>query len=444
MKRRAWKIVLGVVGAMVLFIALLVGDAYRRAGLSLDHHRAELDKQIAQFRARDHRRPSVYADSTDGNAWDHYASALKALGALPDDIANLVPEIQGITDDGEEPSPDDHAMHTLFKGHASIFAAFEAGARCRSVDLPFKSVDTVYDSLVFQESMRAGKFLAGFIRHAHRMGRPAEVLTHGVTALAFVQDYGRCGFLMGSLVQFTMDHQLAWAFRDVFADHSFSAADLESFAAALDRLEQSRPDFTEALVFESAFARSALLNLEWKDFASGWTGLNSVPKPPRPPWRCLFSQRITRAQALSLIPDLQPDLPRLRSLASWQRMAATAPRKLQPPYSENPLVERVVPYLGRSFESDAVSQMMKTLLRVGVAVAWFEARQGRLPGKLEDLVPQYLSQVPVCPLNGQPLRYKDGKIWSLGKNGVDDGGTPGQDDAFDAEDGDVVWTVKRR
>ena len=66
-----------------------------------------------------------------------------------------------------------------------------------------------------------------------------------------------------------------------------------------------------------------------------------------------------------------------------------------------------------------------------------------VPEKLEDLVPRYLPKIPVCPLTSKPLGYQNGRVWSAGRNGVDDGGVPGKDNDVDAQDGDVVWVIRR-
>ncbi len=61
-----------------------------------------------------------------------------------------------------------------------------------------------------------------------------------------------------------------------------------------------------------------------------------------------------------------------------------------------------------------------------VAVIRYQRQHGRLPETLNDLVGEFLEQVPLDPLDGQPLRYQrtdDGfVIYSVGVNQTDDGG----------------------
>lgn len=55
----------------------------------------------------------------------------------------------------------------------------------------------------------------------------------------------------------------------------------------------------------------------------------------------------------------------------------------------------------------------------------YRAAKGGYPKTLAELVPDYLSEIPIDPYDGQPLRYKpqDGGVfvWSVFQNGVDDG-----------------------
>ena len=66
------------------------------------------------------------------------------------------------------------------------------------------------------------------------------------------------------------------------------------------------------------------------------------------------------------------------------------------------------------------------LLTAELAVRCYQSEQGRLPSRLEQLVPKYLQQVPSDPFSGRPLIYHPhGANWLLycvGEDGVDDGG----------------------
>jgi hypothetical protein len=64
-----------------------------------------------------------------------------------------------------------------------------------------------------------------------------------------------------------------------------------------------------------------------------------------------------------------------------------------------------------------------------VAIKRYELRTGTLPPDLAALVPEYLSQLPHDWMSGNPLRYHtnpDGTftLYSVGTDGIDDGGDP--------------------
>ncbi len=91
------------------------------------------------------------------------------------------------------------------------------------------------------------------------------------------------------------------------------------------------------------------------------------------------------------------------------------------------------------------------LMRVAVALAWWKLDHGTdaagYPEALEDIVPRYLSAVPIDPFSGKPLIYErrgDGYlVASVGSNGVYDGGDDDRGAIFRGEwqtsPGKVPW-----
>jgi len=64
-----------------------------------------------------------------------------------------------------------------------------------------------------------------------------------------------------------------------------------------------------------------------------------------------------------------------------------------------------------------------------IALKRFQLKHGRFPKTLSELTPEFLSKVPLDPVDGRPLRYRldaDGRftLYSVGENGKDDGGDP--------------------
>ena len=89
----------------------------------------------------------------------------------------------------------------------------------------------------------------------------------------------------------------------------------------------------------------------------------------------------------------------------------------------------------------------QTHCRIAVAVIALERyrlRHKRFPASLNELVPDFVSEMPIDYMDGKPLRYRlDGDqfvLWSVGRNGKDDGGTPRSQPNFSWMLGpDDVW-----
>jgi hypothetical protein len=61
-----------------------------------------------------------------------------------------------------------------------------------------------------------------------------------------------------------------------------------------------------------------------------------------------------------------------------------------------------------------------------LAVERYRLAGGKVPERLEELVPQYLSEVPSDPFDGNPIRYRHADpgycLYSISDDGQDNGG----------------------
>lgn len=73
-------------------------------------------------------------------------------------------------------------------------------------------------------------------------------------------------------------------------------------------------------------------------------------------------------------------------------------------------------------------QINSNAVLTALAVIRYERKHGSLPESLDEIVGEYLKEVPLDLLDGKPLRYRRQNggfiIYSVGVNGVDDGGQP--------------------
>src|SRR5262249_28575811 len=75
------------------------------------------------------------------------------------------------------------------------------------------------------------------------------------------------------------------------------------------------------------------------------------------------------------------------------------------------------------------AEVAKQVVVTAIILKRYQLKNAKLPEKLSDLTPEFLESVPLDPIDGNPLRYHrndDGTflLYSVGENGVDDGGNP--------------------
>ncbi len=127
------------------------------------------------------------------------------------------------------------------------------------------------------------------------------------------------------------------------------------------------------------------------------------------------------------------------------RRGAQAGRDLEERIPRYYFVSRMIlPALGRTFVSAQGHMARCESARAGLACLRFKAKRGRLPEKLDELVPEFLKAVPPDPFDGKPLRYRADAagltVYAVGEDGKDDGG------AFDRKGAgppDVGFRIRR-
>ena len=95
-----------------------------------------------------------------------------------------------------------------------------------------------------------------------------------------------------------------------------------------------------------------------------------------------------------------------------------------------------------------VFETARNMTIAAIALKRYELQHHQFPASFDDLIPSFLKTIPLDYMNGQVLRYRknlDGtfSLYSVGENGVDDGGRPSSHKWWEfywfAHDFDLVW-----
>ena len=93
------------------------------------------------------------------------------------------------------------------------------------------------------------------------------------------------------------------------------------------------------------------------------------------------------------------------------------------------LISGAIFVLNPVFKRVMVAETTRQMAITAIALKRYQLKHGNYPPDLNALVPEFLSKIPLDPVDGQPLRYRqasDGMylLYSVGENGKDDGGNP--------------------
>ncbi len=136
-------------------------------------------------------------------------------------------------------------------------------------------------------------------------------------------------------------------------------------------------------------------------------------------WRdvyaCLFGT-LVRLDGI-LILEIQEDLVSLAAGDCTPETAAKLQEIREMKKSPGGIVQRLSPFpiLAQFLIPDAIPRVWRMyahcrVVRTGLAVELFSRKYGRLPQKLDELVPEFLPGVPVSPFSGKPLQIEVGTL----------------------------------
>ncbi len=214
----------------------------------------------------------------------------------------------------------------------------------------------------------------------------------------------------------------------VFTDEQLTKLDkaLAATAAALD--------LTQALITERCVMIESCRNPFLMAGPGGGSGLRMLPG----------MARMGIADTLDYMNDCieASKLPPKERLARFHEAA----KRVDEFSAMHVMIKLLAPALGRVAGLSTRSQAGVDLARTALAIERYRLATGKLPERLEELVPQYLNAVPIDPFDGQPIRYHRSdlgyRLYHIGEDGQDNSGK-GKDEVNRGDPYDWPFIVTR-
>jgi hypothetical protein len=121
--------------------------------------------------------------------------------------------------------------------------------------------------------------------------------------------------------------------------------------------------------------------------------------------------------------------------------------EMEAPYLSMVRFSYIVPqiFFNTSVTNHMIMQTNMVSAATAAAIEAYHVETGLLPENLEALAPEHMTQLPQDPFDGQSLRYQTNEtgytIYSVGWDGIDNGGEAVEYYWDDSEEGDQVFTV---
>ena len=351
---------------------------------------------------------------------------------------------------------EDKELEELLKANEPAFEEFRKGLvkeKCR-----FISGEITYDTPLphLKKARDMARLLMLEARLYERNGDLEKAITNSLDVIKLGRDLGQDRILISKLVDIAIFSISYAALKDLVGSENLTPALSRITLSRVMELEERSVSMRETLEGEAAVAKSAvrwtLIDIEeeaatkaeetplektkkmWRNFL--------VLKAPNEKKRLTFLvikqtyRRIDEYYGRTISFIEKGDYKAISAFedAYWKKIEE---RKLTlrdflranekfPELMVDVLFIILLPGTGRSSIYFANAQARERFIITTLAVRLFKMEKGRWPEKLDELVPEYLDEVPLDPFALKPLRYKKHEskwiIYSIGPDGKDDGG----------------------
>ena len=273
------------------------------------------------------------------------------------------------------------------------------------------------------------------LRHAARLlvvdarlkaadGKPREALEDIAAVFGMAEHTQREPITISALVAMAIDTAGSEGMEAVLAACRPGTDDLK--VLAIDDSLSFQHVMPRVFQMEEAFGLSAFPMVSEGDMGMRALGLNveSFMIPLLPIWRVyLLPDEIVSYRNVMGEFGRLATRPYFQTQTEWKRTEA----RLSENHGMGILTRFIVPALGRCMEVAAKADARHRLAMAAVAATSYRLKTGRLPARLEDLVPEFMPAVPVDPFDGKPMKMAATTgggivIYSIGADFTDNGG----------------------
>lgn len=354
---------------------------------------ADVDQMLAEARARDASRPVLHGTAVAGNSWTDYEPALKETRSMRADREALGLFIE------RKPKADRARVEGILAAHPSPIEQLRKGAVRATGQYPYRWEDGfVAGGPGFIDAQVLAQLAVIRSRLLVEEGKLREAVELLLDCCQFARDLGHNATLISGML--SMAHYgLAFdELRGILETAAPAKEDLLDLERALEAVDRSFPSmefdyFNEAMATGCALRKEDLQGIEGMVLLRGFEG----------PRRLLFADAFDTHRHFMRLSGATESKPWSEAL----RLQAEMDRELEKLW--NPLSRLLTPGLIGSGRAARERRAQLRLLRVA---AHYRATGELL--SLDDPLGVRLNST----LTGTRL-----KIWSVGRDGADDGGT---------------------
>jgi len=356
--------------------------------------------------------PAIRSESE--NAAPLYEKAFAHLKDAPPTDINNPP-----FGDAEKFDPAEPATVSYLKRQATTIDLLRQAAAlpgCRfDVDLENPDMQTLISSL--SQLRTAANLLLLHAKYEIAQGRGSSAIRDATAIMRMSRHFGQRPMLISALAAMGTNAQGVRALYEALPLVKDST-DLSSLH--LDELASFHRIYQQALRGEERFGLNVYSNLNISS-PGYFDGVETVPSRTDGIRGAFFRVFVFGSDTYL---DLMADVQRLAMKPFYESHDEVA--ALQGKYGNNMFASILTPAFGKAFTNLGIAEADDGCAKVGVAMARYRLDNGKLPGRLADLTPRYLDEVPIDPFDGKPLRLvtkgDERIVYSIGPDLTDNGG----------------------